>query len=550
MVLLVKGGATLEKIYWAAKYIRTSTVDDKQEYRDSCENQSRLIDNFLFCHPEINLVSEKVDNGFSGLFFDRPAFNELISEIKSGHIDCVIVKDLSRIGRNYIEVGRYLRDFFPTHHIRFISVKDNIDSILLDGFERTIALMKSIFSEQYSRDVSLKTCSVLDVKRRKGEYVGAIPIYGYQKSSETKNKLMPDPNTFAVVQSIFEMKLQGMSAAAIALALNDSGVLSPLAYKQKHGLPHPTGGFADNHHSKWSVATIIRILQDQTYTGTLVQGKQSRLNYKNRTILHLDEDEWIKVENTHLSIVAKLDYDAVQRILTKDTRAAPLQSRVYIFSGLLLCGHCGCNLIRKTVKYKEQKYTCYYCPTGKGNGCPSSLRVREKDLLDWATSEVRKRISRITELDHTLSKDEFQKIMQSKYILQMTDYEEKIHGLCKFRSLSGSIEAGLISTTEYDSLHRGYQEEITQLETKISALQQSIQFSEKRDELAWRQNFLRFSHITELDRAAVVRMIQSIRIFSKTEFVINFVYQSEYQWAVQYAEQGGDSSGQKKPETD
>lgn len=161
----------MEKIYWAAKYIRTSTVDDKQEYRDSCENQSRLIDNFLFCHPEINLVSEKVDNGFSGLFFDRPAFNELISEIKSGHIDCVIVKDLSRIGRNYIEVGRYLRDFFPTHHIRFISVKDNIDSILLDGFERTIALMKSIFSEQYSRDVSLKTCSVLDVKRRKGEYV-------------------------------------------------------------------------------------------------------------------------------------------------------------------------------------------------------------------------------------------------------------------------------------------------------------------------------------------------------------------------------------------
>lgn len=541
----------MEKIYRAAKYIRTSNVDDKQEHRDSCENQSKLIDNFLCCYPEIKIVSQKIDNGFSGLFFERPAFNELISEIKSGHIDCVIVKDLSRIGRNYIEVGRYLRDFFPTYHIRFISVEDNIDSIRLDGFERTIALMKSIFSEQYSRDVSLKTRSALDVKRRKGEYVGAIPIYGYQKSAETKNKLVLDPNTFAVVQFIFEMKLQGMSAAAIARTLNDSGVLSPLAYKQKHGLPHPKGGFADNHHSKWSVATIFRILQDETYTGTLVQGKQRRLNYKNRTILHLDEDEWIKIENTHISIVAKPDYDAVQRILAKDTRAAPLQSRVYIFSGLLICGHCGCILVRKTVKYKEQKYTCYYCPTGKGNGCPSSHRVREKDLLDWVTSEVRKRISRIAELDYTLSEDELQKIMRRECILQMTDYEEQIHRLFKFSSsLSGSIEAGLITTIEYDSLQRGYQEEITQLETKISALQQSIQFSEKKDKLSWRQNFLRFSHITELNRAAAVRMIQSIYIFSKTEFMINFAYQSEYQRAIQYAEQGGDSSGQKKPETD
>lgn len=160
----------MEKIYRAAKYIRTSTVDDEQELRNSCENQSKLIDNFLRCHPAIKLVSEKIDNGFSGLFFHRPAFNELISEIKSGYIDCVIVKDLSRIGRNYIEVGRYMRDFFPTYHIRFISVEDNIDSIRLDGFDRTIALMKNIFSEQYSRDVSLKTRSALDAKRRKAYY--------------------------------------------------------------------------------------------------------------------------------------------------------------------------------------------------------------------------------------------------------------------------------------------------------------------------------------------------------------------------------------------
>jgi len=202
------------------------------------------------------------------------------------------------------------------------SVNDNIDSLRLEGIDKTIAILKSIFSERYSHDVSMKTRSALEAKRRKGEYVGAVPIYGYQKLENDKNKLIPDPNTVAVIQSIFDMKLQGMSAAGIAAALNEQGILSPLAYKQTNNTPYATGGFADKPNAKWSATTIFRILRDENYTGTLVQGRQRSFNYKIKTPIHLEESAWAKVKNTHPAIISKSDYDAVQRIMALDTKAA------------------------------------------------------------------------------------------------------------------------------------------------------------------------------------------------------------------------------------
>jgi len=301
----------MDTIYRAVKYIRTSCQDDELEHRDSVANQSKLIDGFVKAYPEIVVVSEKIDSGFSGLFFDRPAFNEMIKDIEAGYINCIIVKDLSRIGRDYIEIGSYLRDFFPAHSVRLISINDNIDSLMLEGIDKTIAILKSIFSERYSHDVSMKTRSALDTKRRKGEYVGAVPIYGYQKLENDKNKLIPDLNTVAVVQSIFDMKLQGMSAAGISAALNEQEILSPLAYKQTNNTPYAAGGFADKPNAKWSATTIFRILRDENYTGTLVQGRQSSFNYKIKTPIHLEESVWAKVKNAHPAIISRSDYEAV-----------------------------------------------------------------------------------------------------------------------------------------------------------------------------------------------------------------------------------------------
>ncbi|GHU95694.1 hypothetical protein FACS1894208_08950 [Clostridia bacterium] len=294
-------------IYRAAKYIRLSNSDNKPGESDSVTNQRKIIDTFIASQPDIEVVSEWVDDGISGLLFDRPAFKLMMDSIKSGEINVVVCKDLSRLGREYIEMGRYLRKIFPAYGVRFIAITDNLDT-LKDSAEDLIVGVKSILNDEYSRDISKKIRSALDAKRENGDYIGACPVYGYKKSETDKNQLVPDDFPASIVRDIFHMKLAGMSALKIAETLNNLGVLSPMEYKKSRGLPHPTGGFADKADSKWAAIAVIRILANETYTGTLIQGKQGKLNYKVRQIIDRPQSEWKRTENAHEAIrpLAKL----------------------------------------------------------------------------------------------------------------------------------------------------------------------------------------------------------------------------------------------------
>jgi len=533
--------------YRATKYIRTSCPDDELEHRDSISNQSKLIDGFLRTHPEIIVVAEKVDNGYSGLFYNRPAFNEMIADIKAGHVDCVVIKDLSRLGRNYVETGKYLRDLFHLSGVRFISIDDNIDSIQMDGMERIIALIKTIFNEQYSRDISMKTRSSLEAKRRQGAYVGAVPIYGYQRSDDNKHKLAIDLNTCAIVQSIFHMKLKGLSATKIASTLNDSCILSPIAYKRQQGIPHATGGFADCQNAGWSATTILRILRDENYTGTLTQGRQRQESYKSKVLKDLDENEWCRTENAHSPIISKMDYAAVQRVLALDTRTAPKHRKVHIFSGLLICGCCGGNMTRKTTASIKRSYTYYYCPTGKKRGCTSPYMVRDKVLLDMVTLTVKKCAIDIERLVYGLTAAHVVAMARNEYTQQIAVCNRSIHNLQKFRaSLYDSHACGIIGTPEIQVLQNYYDSEITLQETKVSALQKklhSVQELSPNNELAWTQIFLQFIGANELDRLAVTKMIHQIRVLNKNKVAVDFVCQSEYEQLVRYAALRGCNNG-------
>lgn len=266
--------------YQATAYIRLSYTDDRSSESDSVTNQRKLIENFIERNPDIQIVSEKIDDGYSGIIFDRPAFKEMMQDITDGKINCVIVKDLSRLGREYIETGRYLRRVFPTYGVRFIAITDNIDTAHEGSGDDLTVSVKNIMNEAYCRDISIKTRTSLDIKRRNGDFVGAFPVYGYMKSEENKNLLVPDPYASRVVRDIFRMRLDGTSALRIATVLNEMGILSPLAYKKNNGFPYAKHGYADKEDCKWSATTIIRILQDETYIGTLVQGKQGTPHYK------------------------------------------------------------------------------------------------------------------------------------------------------------------------------------------------------------------------------------------------------------------------------
>lgn len=300
--------------YHAAAYLRLSVAGSRAVESESIENQEYIITHFVEQNSDIELVLSYSDSGHSGLIFERPSFVDMMQAAKERKINCIIVKDLSRFGRDYIATGRYLQQILPSLGIRFIAILDHVYTLHTPPANDIVMQIKTLINDEFSREISVRMRSSLQTMRQNGLYVGACPIYGYQKSSENKNQLVPDSNTELVVLRIFEMKLAGMSAAKIAARLNAEKILSPLAYKRHCGLSHPRNGFADKDDAEWSAVTILRILKDQTYAGILVQGKQYKLNYKLQKQVTRPSGEWVCCPNAHKAIVLQHDFETVQRI--------------------------------------------------------------------------------------------------------------------------------------------------------------------------------------------------------------------------------------------
>ena len=319
------------QVYKAIKYIRLSYTDDKTVESDSVANQRRLIDDYIARHPEIEVVAEKIDDGYSGVLFDRPAFQEMMRMIEQGEANCVIVKDLSRLGREYIETGRYMRRVFPAYGVRFIAINDNVDTENDAADDLTVSV-KNIMNEAYCRDISVKTRSALEVKRRSGDFVGAFTIYGYVKVGDKHKSLEVDEYAANVVRDIFRKRLEGFSASHIADELNRLGILSPLAYKRNHGMPHAKGGYTDRK----------RYLYEQYALGEI-----DLETYRTRKAVY--DTELVQAKNVHAVITAqtkqiKSDYEIKlkqQEIVQKVGNANMLTkalidrliNKVYVFPG-------------------------------------------------------------------------------------------------------------------------------------------------------------------------------------------------------------------------
>ena len=522
-----------ETTYRAAKYIRLSYADDKEGESNSVENQRKMLDSFIATQPDIQAVSEKVDDGVSGIIFDRKAFKEMMAEIEAGEINCVIVKDLSRFGREYIETGRYLRRIFPAYNVRFIALNDNIDT-LKDNADDLVVGVKSIINDAYSRDISVKTRSALNTKRDHGDYVGACPIYGYRRCEDSKNRLTIDEYPASIVRDIFRMKIDGMSALKIAETLNSRGVLSPMEYKRDRDLPHPKGGFADTPDAKWSATAIFRILNDETYTGMLIQGRRGTLNYKIKDVVDRPESEWKRTENAHEPIISPQDFDLARRIMQLDTRTAPGGEKVYLFSGLLICGCCGGRMTRKTNRYKGQEYFYYYCPAGKKNGCAGVGMIREQDLIQCVLESVKGHIAGIASLDSVLAVSDGRKAaiaLARQLGQQIEDNERQLAKTIGFKtSLYENMVSGLLTKDDFKTLKTKYAADELRLRDAIAALEEerSNALDGRAERLRWMEHLRKFEGLEELDRRTMVNLMRSIRVLSKTELSVTFHYQVEY----------------------
>ncbi len=517
----------------AAAYLRLSREDGDKIESDSIGNQRELIADYVKRQGNITLVSEYADDGYTGTNFDRPGFKKMIEDIKSGRVNCVVVKDLSRFGRNYIETGRYLEKIFPFMGVRFISVLDRYDSAVSgNDAEQIIVPFKNLINDAYCRDISMKIRSQLDVKRKNGKFIGSFACYGYLKDKRDKNHLVIDPVAAETVRMIFRMKLNGCNSGRIAEVLNGMGILPPAEYKRSRQLNYDCG-FRSGKNPKWEVVSVNRILSNEIYTGTMVQGKNRKINYKLKISRAVPKEEWIRVANTHEAIIDRTTFDEVQRLLRIDTRTSPTEETVYLFSGLVVCRDCGQNMIRRTSRRGDMAYVYYHCSTYKNTkNCTSHLFSADK-LEAIVLQAVRTQIGWLAAADTILKQidrinEEQVGIRALTTQIEVLDEEIDRFQNLKTKAFTDMLDE-IITQEEYNLYHARFSEKLN------GATEKKKQLLEKKHRLLankvhlkpWVEDFKQYQNIEKLERRVVVKLIERIEIGSKNEVIIRYHHAGE-----------------------
>ena len=521
------------KIYNACIYARLSRDDGDKLESDSITNQKALIRDFLSKHPEIHVVSEKTDDGYSGVNFDRPAFQEMMDEIRSGKVNCVVVKDLSRFGRNYIEAGNYIERVFPFMGVRFIAINDSYDSLDKNQSDSLIIPFKNLINDAYCKDISVKIRSQLEIKRKKGQFIGAFAVYGYLKDEEDHNRLVIDTYASEVVRAIFKWKLEGMSQGRIADKLNMQGVLCPMEYKISLGMKVQTN-FRVHKKAMWSPVSVTRILTNEIYTGVLVQGKSGTPNYKVKKVMPKDEEEWIRVEESHPAIVTKRNFDTVQRIMKRDIRIAPAEETVYPFSGYLKCADCGQNMVRKHYTARDKEYTYFICSTRKAKKGCSTHSIDEETLMASVLNAVKSHIDMVLEAEQLLEMVESLPENQQNifnYDAQIVKLKEEIERNKNFKlKLYENLQEGMIGQDEYFLFKKSYAMKIQEAEQAIAAIEAEREqmVNNNREQLSWTEVFKQYQNITEVTRNVVVDLIDHIEILEGKGIHVVFRYHDNW----------------------
>lgn len=543
-----------QSIYQTAGYIRLSVEDSGKIDGYSLANQEKLVKDFIAEQQDMRLYRLYIDNGATGTVFERPAFDEMMQDMKDGKIDCIVVKDLSRLGRNYLEAGNYLEQIFPFFRVRFISITDGYDSNSPDVTDESLIIpLKNIINEGYAKDISQKITTSFEARKKQGQFMGKYPVYGYLKDPENKNHLIVNPETSGIVKRIFQMRDSGMALGAIASQLNEEGIPSPARYLWLKGLSKE-----ERHKdSYWDRTNVKRLLTNKMYLGMLVYGKERTSFARGIKRQRVPESEWKYVPNAHEAIIDQELFDSVQRKLEgakqdffKMTGINEDYQPENLFRGRIHCSDCGRAMkMTKFVTTRKDgsidRYALYECCRRKqlyDLSCPQ--RSIRKAAVDKTVEEaIRFHIRTFLDTEQVIAK--LNRSLKGRAVASdiQNRIREKQRRISKIERLSTGIyedyREGILNEEEYLALRKQYGEEKEDLLKEVDALL----LAETEHEADYHSTgsladiVRKYAEFQELNREIVEAFIADIQVHTDSHLAITFAFEDEFQRLIDMAEQ-------------
>lgn len=542
-----------ENIYQTAIYARLS-IEDNGVQGDSIENQIYMIEKYVSQCQDLKVIHTYVDNGETGTDFERPAFTEMMEAVKRGIINCIVVKDLSRFGRNYLETGNYLEKIFPCLGIRFISVNDRFDSLHSGKGDTLLVPLKSILHDTYAKDISRKVSSAIDVKKKSGKFMGKIPPYGYVRDEQDRYRLCVHPGRAETVRMIFKWRMEGMGPVSIAHRLNDMGV--PTQMQLRHMEGHSDG----RENALWRGSAVDSILRNPCYMGCIVERKGSNLLYKGRENQVIPASEWHLIENTHEPIIDRETFEKVAKLLveSREKRDRQLAGKKHrqrtenILSGMIQCGICGGGVHRDGGYFRHDGtlvHYRFYCSNKyiKSQGC-SSRAMDETELKNIILQACKRQLELLVDMKE-LMENMLEVAGNSPHLCDLkariATLEERQRKLRQRRNgLYADYKEGILTEKDYAFARDQYQTEIERVDSELQSARQELSDGRRMPEITtcWIKPLIRYKDTGELTREMCQALVEKV-ILNENSVSIHFTFADEYEKALGFLNANTEKNG-------
>lgn len=510
-------------VYNTALYLRLSRDDELQGESGSIQTQRMMLRQYTAEHG-LTVAEEYIDDGWSGTNFDRPGFQRMIDDIENGKINCVVTKDLSRLGRNYILTGQYTEIYFPSKGVRYIAINDNVDT--LNG-ESELAPFLNILNEMHARQTSKKVKAAMRTRFANGAHYGAYAPLGYRKDPDAKGKLLIDEDTRWIIEKIFDLAVHGTGAAKITKLLIAEKVPTAgwLNFQRDGTFANIYAGASEEKSYAWTIAQVKSILKEETYIGHSVHNKQSNISFKNKKKVRKPQEEWYRVENTHEAIISEEVFKRVQEHIASRRRERK-DGTTQIFAGLIKCADCGWSLAYGENKQNKNPYGYYHCSkNGQGLRQCSMHYIRYDVLYAYVLARLQywsvlaqkdedkllKRLLNASDKERTSAKKK-----QAAELKKAEKRKAEVDGL--FAKMYEDWSAGRITEYNFNMLSKKYQGEQRELDEKIQSLKTTIDTVVQNAEDAgkWVELIKQYANPTELTAELLNALVEKILVHEAT----------------------------------